>query len=64
VTNALRTAAQDTTVILVEQNLAVATHLATDAVVLDQGRVVHTGSMKALADDAELTGRFLGVEVR
>jgi len=64
VTNALRTAAQDTTVILVEQNLAVATQLATDAVVLDQGRVVHTGSMKALADDAELTGRFLGVEVR
>ena len=35
---ALRRAAEATTVVLVEQNLAVATDLATDVVVLDQGR--------------------------
>jgi branched-chain amino acid transport system ATP-binding protein len=64
VMSALRRAAEHTTVVLVEQNLVVATDLATDAVVLDQGRVVHVGNMDALASDAELTGRFLGVEVR
>jgi branched-chain amino acid transport system ATP-binding protein len=61
---ALRKARDETTVLLVEQNLAVATSLATDAVVLDEGRVVYTGDMETLAADRELTGRYLGVEVR
>jgi branched-chain amino acid transport system ATP-binding protein len=61
---ALRRAAEETTVVLVEQNLVVATDLATKVVVLDQGRVVHTGEMADLAADAALTGRYLGVEVR
>ncbi len=64
VVGALARATAETTVILVEQNLAVASDLAEDAVVLDQGRVVYTGPMAELAADPALTGRYLGVEVR
>ncbi|MFP5332809.1 MAG: ABC transporter ATP-binding protein [Acidimicrobiia bacterium] len=64
VVTALERVTGDTTVLLVEQNLAVATRLATDAVVIDEGRVVYTGAMAALAADPALTGRYLGVEVR
>lgn len=64
VVRALEHATTETTVVLVEQNLTVATDLADDAVVLDQGQVVFTGPMGRLADDPELTGRYLGVEVR
>lgn len=64
VVSALQTATSETTVLLVEQNLTVATDLATDAVVLDQGKVVYDGSMGDLAASPEMTGRFLGVEVR
>lgn len=54
----------DTTVLLVEQNLAVARSLATEAVVLDEGAVVYDGDLETLASDSALTGRYLGVEVR
>lgn len=64
VVSALERVRGDTTVLLVEQNLAVATRLATDAIVIDEGRVVYTGEMAALAADPALTGRYLGVEVR
>lgn len=64
VVSALARVKDETTVLLVEQNLAVATRLATDAVVLDEGRVVYIGEMAALAADPALTGRYLGVEVR
>lgn len=64
VVEALVKATSETTVLLVEQNLTVAGDLATDAVVLDQGNVVYTGAMQELAEDNELTGRYLGVEVR
>src|SRR5207244_2068348 len=39
----LARAAELTTILLVEQNLGVVHRVARDAVVLDQGRVVHTG---------------------
>lgn len=64
VVEALVKATSETTVLLVEQNLTVAGDLATDAVVLDQGSVVYTGAMQELAGNSELTGRYLGVEVR
>lgn len=64
VVEALAKATSETTVLLVEQNLTVAGDLATDAVVLDQGTVVYTGAMQDLAANRELTGRYLGVEVR
>jgi branched-chain amino acid transport system ATP-binding protein len=58
---ALQRATADATVLLVEQNLRVAEALATDAVVLDEGRVVWSGQMEALLADAELTRSMLGV---
>lgn len=64
VVSALSQALGEATVVLVEQNLSVAARLATNAVVLDEGRVVFTGPMQALVDDPELAGRHLGVTVR
>ena len=64
VVDALVRATADATVLLVEQNLWVASHLAQQAVVLDHGTVAYVGGMAALADDPALAGRYLGVEVR
>jgi branched-chain amino acid transport system ATP-binding protein len=58
---ALARAAEDTTILLVEQNLRVAERLATDAVVLDQGTVVFAGAMADLFADPGLARRYLGV---
>lgn len=58
---ALERAAADTTILLVEQNLQVAQRLASDIVVLDSGRVAHSGPMSELFDDPEMAQRFLGV---
>lgn len=58
---ALKSSLIDTTVLLVEQNLRVAEQLATDAIVLDEGRVVFTGAVDDLLGDPELTNRYLGV---
>ncbi len=64
VVEALIKATTDTTVLLVEQNLWVASELASEAIVLDHGNVVYTGPMAPLANDPALAGRYLGVEVR
>jgi branched-chain amino acid transport system ATP-binding protein len=50
-----------TTVLLVEQNLGVVARVATDAVVLDTGRVVHVGPAKELLADRPMIQRLLGV---
>ena len=50
-----------TTVLLVEQNLGVVRRIARDAVVLDQGRVVHAGEAHALLHDRATVKRLLGV---
>jgi branched-chain amino acid transport system ATP-binding protein len=50
-----------TTVLLVEQNLGVVRRIARDAIVLDQGRVVHAGDAKELLEQPELVRRLLGV---
>ena len=47
--------------VLVEQNLGVVRRIARDAVVLDQGRVVHEGDARVLLADPERVRRFLGV---
>jgi len=60
VTDALAAIKGTTTILLVEQNLAMAQALADDAVVLDDGRVVFTGPMAALAADEGLQTRYLG----
>jgi branched-chain amino acid transport system ATP-binding protein len=61
VARALETLAELTTVLLVEQNLGVVRRLARDVVVLDQGRVVHTGDAQELLGQPELVKRLLSV---
>ncbi|MDO5735826.1 MAG: ABC transporter ATP-binding protein [Propionibacteriaceae bacterium] len=60
VTAALELAAQTVPILLVEQNVPVIRRLAERVVVIEGGRVVHTGDSSLLDDDAELH-RFLGV---
>jgi branched-chain amino acid transport system ATP-binding protein len=50
-----------TTVLLVEQNLGVVRRIARDAIVLDQGRVVHTSGAQELLEQPELVKRLLSV---
>ncbi len=52
-----------TTVLLVEQNFAVAKALGDHVAVMDDGRVVHRGAMAALADDEALQQRLLGLSL-
>jgi branched-chain amino acid transport system ATP-binding protein len=61
VAHALEAARGRTTILLVEQNLGVVRRLADSVVVLDTGRVVHTGPARALLDDRETVHRLLGV---
>jgi branched-chain amino acid transport system ATP-binding protein len=61
VADALQRAALVTTILLVEQNLAVARHLVRDVVVLDQGSVVFAGDVATLVDDPALARRYLGL---
>ena len=52
-----------TTVLLVEQNFAVAKALGDHALVMDDGRVVHRGTMAELAADEALQHRLLGLSL-
>ena len=59
--SALRTMKTRVTVVLVEQNFAMASALADDYVIIDDGRTVRHGAMADLAADAALKKRYLGV---
>ena len=61
VVDALRRAAEATTILLVEQNLSVAHALVRDVAVLDQGRVTFTGDVDELIGDPALARRHLGL---
>ncbi|MDB1088000.1 ABC transporter ATP-binding protein [Streptomyces sp. ACA25] len=61
VTEVLGRAAERVPMLLVEQNLAVIRKLADRAVVLDNGRVVHTGPAAELLADRDRTTTLLGV---
>ncbi|MBI1218024.1 MAG: ATP-binding cassette domain-containing protein [Rhodobacteraceae bacterium] len=50
-----------TTVILVEQHAGMALGFADRGVILEAGRIVHTGDAKTLRADAATLGRYLGV---
>jgi len=52
-----------TTVLLVEQNFAVARQLGDRVAVMDDGRVVHAGDMQELANDEALQTRLLGLSL-
>jgi len=61
VAKALERIREHTTVLLVEQNLGVVRHVAENVVVLDQGRVVHTGRATAFLADRAKVHKLLGV---
>ncbi len=54
---------QRTTILLVEQNFAMARALGDRVAVMDDGRVVHAGAMAELAADASLQQRLLGLSL-
>jgi branched-chain amino acid transport system ATP-binding protein len=64
VARVLERLAELTTVLLVEQNLGVVRRIARDVVVLDQGRVVHTGDAQELLAQPQLVKRLLSVGSR
>jgi branched-chain amino acid transport system ATP-binding protein len=49
------------TILLVEQNINFAKRLGDQVAVMDNGRIVHTGSMRALAEDEVLQRSLLGL---
>ena len=53
--------ASGVTILLVEQNLNFARQLGDSVAVMDNGRVVHAGSMRALAEDEGLQQSLLGL---
>jgi branched-chain amino acid transport system ATP-binding protein len=58
---ALQAMKREATVVLVEQNFAMASRLGDDCYVMDDGRTVHAGPMAALAADQALQRRYLGI---
>lgn len=61
VADALERAARHTPMLLVEQDLAVVSRLASRVVVMAEGHVVHSGPAQQFLDDASLVERHLGV---
>jgi branched-chain amino acid transport system ATP-binding protein len=59
----LRLKRAHTTVLLVEQNFRVAEAVGDDVAVMDEGRIIHTGDMAALAGDPALQHRLLGLSM-
>jgi len=53
----------DTSILLVEQNFNFARQLGDSVAVMDDGRIVHRGSMAALASDAGLQQKLLGLSL-
>ena len=53
--------ASGVTILMVEQNINFARQLGDSVAVMDNGRVVHSGAMQALADDEELQHSLLGL---
>jgi branched-chain amino acid transport system ATP-binding protein len=61
VATALERVCEESTVLLVEQNLGVVSRVAEHVVVLDTGRVVHAGPARELLDDRDRVHSLLGV---
>ena len=58
---AIREIKQHTTVVLVEQNFALASAVGERYVIIDDGHTVRQGLMSQLLQDRELLGRYLGI---
>ncbi len=59
--DAFREIAAQTTILLVEQNFEFAKSLGRDMAVIEDGRVVHHGTMSGFAADTDLQSRLLGL---
>ncbi len=55
--------ASGVTILLVEQNISFAKQLGDHVAVMDNGRVIHTGTMQALADNNKLQHELLGLSI-
>lgn len=55
--------ASGTTILLVEQNVAFAQRLGNNVAVMDQGQIVYTGTMDALAADPDRQQELLGLSL-
>ncbi len=55
--------ASGVTILLVEQNISFAKQLGDHVAVMDNGRVIHTGTMQALADNNKLQRELLGLSI-
>lgn len=53
----------DTTILLVEQNFAMAKRLGDTVAVMDDGKIIHTGAMAALAADSALQEKLMGLSM-
>jgi branched-chain amino acid transport system ATP-binding protein len=51
------------TILMVEQNFALAERVGDRVAVMDDGKIIHTGTMAALSADTALQGRLLGFDV-
>ncbi|MCB9993387.1 MAG: ABC transporter ATP-binding protein [Hyphomicrobiaceae bacterium] len=60
---AFREIAQDTTILLVEQNFHFASSLGDSVAVIDDGRISHHGDMADLVADADLQNRLLSLSM-
>lgn len=58
---AFKDIAQQTTILLVEQNYQFARSLGRDMAVIDDGRIVHSGTMAGFDADADLQNKLLGL---
>ena len=58
---AIRKLAAHTTVLLVEQNFVMASQLAQNYVIIEEGQSVRAGKMSELRDDPALVQKYLGV---
>ncbi len=52
-----------TTILLVEQNISFAKRLGDHVAVMDNGRVVHAGTMRELADNDDMQHALLGLSI-
>lgn len=58
---ALREISKESTILLVEQNFALACAVASRYYIIDEGRTVHDGTIKDLVKDTELQAKHLGI---